>query len=63
MFKVVDGVVQVIESVFGNSDRKDGQVLEDVVLRISDPDKKNQFDDSHVKSVPQERGFPAAGFM
>ncbi len=62
MFKVVDGVVQVIESVFGNSDRKDGQVLEDVVLRISDPDRKNQFDQS-VNSVPQERGFPAAGFM
>jgi hypothetical protein len=62
MFKVVDGVVQVIESVFGNKDRKDGQVLEDIVLRISDPDRKNQFD-SHVSSVPQERGFPAAGFM
>ena len=58
MFKVVDGVVQVVENAFGSKNREDGLDIEDAVSRI--PEGENQFDSK--QHLPVDRAFPVGGF-
>ena len=60
MFKVVDGSVKVVESVFANKNREAGQVLEDIAVKVPDSDDKNHF--ASNGQVPMDRVLPAAGF-
>lgn len=63
MFKVVDGVVETIESPFSN--RKDGQEVIDVALEIPGQDyakiRQVYSKQRQGQHVPLSRAFPPAG--